>query len=1236
MRNKSLIMAVIVTVAGMNVDAALTYDEMTGSIRSLSSNGLSIVDEFGCDYFVMSKEGDVTGHECADVVVARQRSANGREYVCTNALLPGIEIKKSYRKSNAGLRRTLTFVNKNDKSRYVTPFVTTHFSRSFQPGLWHLGAGYIGPYKPFPNVVEPRPVNEYRQSSKGLVFIHPVGSKVGFSHYRVKIDDTVVLPWFHSTIGHYREYHDRLWYLPDGYKMGLGTFGLYKDRPVSVTDQFNTFEGDLFTFFDDIFGKDPDIAAEMSAIPPAPEWIQNLACIYWNMVHDDYVRWMGEMMDQCEFLACACLFNSWGDYRFDPKTKVLQGNFGGHLTCEETREYYRHLKGLCARLHADCYQNVVSAGKWTRVLNEHSDWFRRFDREGNIDSLFPNWSYTFQTMFSNPACQDWMVNMLASFARDTESDVCYTDETQMTNTIDWNNDRVTRDDGCVRFWQKLKKRLHADGTMYFANGSGLPYVDLNYMESPHEMQPGRWRDWVGVALGIGMMNRLKPGNRTSPLYWLDDCDYLNRFLALGWVPVPPERESCLMPVRASWQCGHMDPVNVTYSPDWKSDEETQIESHAGKRYKCGDIILSFINRGECCDVPVSIDLGSLRFLPYDQINIWRGHFNPDVALTGPKLSDRELRDNWRQEGSIDGASLYRPELVYSGPASGVFKDVITGLGRDKMEQYLIVSAPIQFYALDDIPLNLYYTTGRKARTEGCVVRNEVRADILLADLRYGFSRVMANDKPVSTKKVCIGRHVFDLITLEPGEWKISWKNAKRDAISATASLPSARRERRSCVERLRGATKIPEMRVSEKCKRRLDGAEIDEVYRWTTECETKTGVLRELHPGIANVDLDQLKMTAGASRREAVNTSTLCCWTGVRMHNVRKLSLRFGHSLQDTHASHLGYTYPWGWGVPAELFTGFVVDYHTKDGYVKRVSMSTGLFSDRSVAVFPWWGAAKNAPEVVNLLFGEWIEDAISREFSIDLSKFAPGGWDGETIFSLGENKLGAGRHLEVEILGFNEHARAEEITPRFVENIRDMPPPVISTPLKAKPRSLERLYSEEWDRWTKLPGKFTRLVSGVAEKGSVCYLAHDYEFIYVGVKCDEDDRGPAVGGTAPERNEHVEICVHRGDGKVIQYIGDAKGQVSCYVDNIEVAVPRGTVCRGENCKDWHEGWRVFFAIPLDSLKPNMQRTPVVIRANVCRERKLDRPEFTSWAPMEKNGVYDVQKYGTWTFDFNW
>ena len=46
---------------------------------------------------------------------------------------------------------------------------------------------------------------------------------------------------------------------------------------------------------------------------------------------------------------------------------------------------------------------------------------------------------------------------------------------------------------------------------------GNPYAHLNYMESPDELEPSRWRNWAGVGFGISMMSRMKRGNRTALL-----------------------------------------------------------------------------------------------------------------------------------------------------------------------------------------------------------------------------------------------------------------------------------------------------------------------------------------------------------------------------------------------------------------------------------------------------------------------------------------------------------------------------------------------------------------------------------------------------------------------------------------------------------------------------------------------------------------------------------------------
>ena len=234
--DKKLVLLFTLTIPILLLSKDVVLKSNTGTFIINSNNGAikNIIDNKNRlvikntqnRYLFMSKSKDVTAYENLDKCVKVTKSGNQVTFNCTNKKLPNITISKSYWVENNSLKRKLTFTNNSTIKYYVLPMVDVEFQKTFKEKLWHLGAGYIGPYKPFPKVETERPVNEYRQSSKGLVFINNNKNLGNFSHYRVKINDTVVLPWWHSTIGHYREYADRLYYTPNGYRMGLGTLDI--------------------------------------------------------------------------------------------------------------------------------------------------------------------------------------------------------------------------------------------------------------------------------------------------------------------------------------------------------------------------------------------------------------------------------------------------------------------------------------------------------------------------------------------------------------------------------------------------------------------------------------------------------------------------------------------------------------------------------------------------------------------------------------------------------------------------------------------------------------------------------------------------------------------------------------------------------------------------------------------------------------------------------------------------
>ena len=1021
-----------------NGPTRFTIDELTGALVALAgTDGRRAAESLALRYTLMAKSGDSEGVEEDDRVVSTERKNGAVTYVCTNPKMPGITIRKRYWKENGGVRRELVFENANEESRYVTPFAECRFAPGFQQGAYHLGAGYIGPYKPFPQVDKPRPVNEYRQSSKGLVFIHPDGKGGNMSHYRVKIDGTVVLPWFHSTIGHYREHHDRLWYLPDGYRMGLGTFGLYKGIPVSVTEQFNFFDGDIFSFFDDIFAKDRDIAAEFASIPPPPKSLGDVL-VHIGPGFNEKLSWYSEMMDEGFILAQDGCWPGhqfcWGDYRL---THDFQTSYGGRATPDELRESVAAIKAISPRVKASIYNQFLSTSFFAPIVKEHPEWYRDKDRYGKRDSNFPGLQDNWQTMFCYPECREWVANMVADTCEQLSTDYIYIDEFQMSNTIDWQRDRVTRDDDAVKCWKMLAARMAKSGKIFFANGSGNPYADLNFMESPHELAPHRWRDWCGVGFGINMISRLRPGQRACLLYWNAGLDYANRVLALGWVPTDHFSAFNSVPVvRACFQNGAMVPIDAKYSPDWKTDATTEIESHAVRRHDASDCLLSFISRPKSpMDVSVSVDLGSLGFSEGTRINVWRQHL--DYLLPGTNaaeiLSDREVKTLWTK-GILAQTRITDPELVASRTAAGDFVQILRGLAKDQMEQFVVVASPVSFFAVNRMPMSYFLTANRHGRIDGSKVTADCETDILLADLDRDFTEVTANGRPVAVRRIRLNGGLFGtLVRLNAGEWTLGWKEVPRREPAEKAELPVVPSGRHTTTVAPSKKVFQPERNEVKDVNVLKAGVRIARTGIYMSRIDLSNFFMQTDLPVLATcADAENLVLEAGSTRRE-VDLRWVQNYSGFEFDGVRQIRCRFSHTFADAWAIRPGHV-AFKSGKPGERFTGLVIDYRVGGKYVKRVSFATGLFRADYMIRNPNWGTCRKPDQCLYL--GEWIDEPSGRIFSLDISKYAPEGWDGTTFVSIGTARVNCGRKLRLEFLSFNDTMANDFVTPLAGESV--------------------------------------------------------------------------------------------------------------------------------------------------------------------------------------------------------
>ena len=1244
-----------------------TVDPAHGNVSKITdAAGRTVLTGSENRYLVMSKAGDATLFERDDKAVKSERGTDGSLTLeCTNPKLPELVITKRYWLENNGLRRTLTFTNKGEVVRYVLPMTDMNFADAFRKNVWHLGAGYIGPYLPLPHVEQERPVNEYKQSSKGMVLVNPDGKSGNFSHYRVKINDEVVLPWWHSTIGHYREYADRLYYTPQGYRMGLGTLDvLPKGGPISVTDCFNCFDGDLFTFFDKVYSVDPDIAGEYGRIPPGPKWTEDILCIT-NMKFLDFVRYLTEMTSEGILIPFTQPFSDWGDYR---GKNGFVGYEGGVMTPEEYLAYRKLYADLSPRVYPGAYHIVISTSWYTDILKEHPEWFRRYERNGGDGSLFPGLSANYQSMFNNEGLRNYFVEMLFGFQNFTGNRTIYLDEAQMTNTIDWQRGQLTRDDHTVLFWRAMKKHAAERGVALFYNGSGQPYSDLSYMESPHDMKVERWRTYVGIALGLGLVNRMNPEMRMIPLYWNGQTDYRNRVIALGWIPNPTYPFATDIPtVRNVWQTGNTLPLNVKYTPDWKTDAELTVESYAVQRRKSPDVMLSFINRAKkAADIPVTVDLTTLGL--EGRINIWKVSYDYDV--TKFQLSDRELRENYRKSGWTQGAAMTRPRLVYSGPAEGVFRDTIAQLPKGEMTTYLFTPAPLAFYSLDDLVQNNFFTISRHGVIKGNQVTADVPCELLLMDRDLEFHEVRCDGKLAECSVLDIQGCTGLRVKIVPGKHEITWQTRPRSAAAAEAPKAAVKvndivtegsREvaidfNHSTVYTGKTPVTLPEQRVAGNYVVRYPGSAAGTQLRiyggkgsrvakpaaafqperkfyekvhvrhgdtlvtakaaYKGRFEDATGFQRNLDPAIAVADENKLILLAGTTRREGINLHLTSC-AGLELSNARQLKLRLSHTFMDVRCYQFGHVRKGG-GAPETNFAGIILDYKVKGEYVRRVALSCGLYHPNYNRVEPFWGTGGKPDYVLEL--GDFINENRVREFSLDLRRFAPENWDGEVFLTLGTARVLPNRHLKLEILEINNDKAGNFLTPEMPRPAgpRVKPDDMTSRFLKRKPKSLKKIDTEEWRSWAKFtflqPIGFDEQV--VLRSRTEGFIAHDREFIYVGVRAYEPSRPPIARRDDPADNERMEFYFERPDRKLFQVVADVKGKHGIYINGMESAL-EGIVTHVVYTPD--VGTDIFLAIPVKCLKIKWDGALVAARCNLCRVRLGQQTEYTVWSPVTRS-----------------
>ena len=331
----------------------------------------------------------------------------------------------------------------------------------------------------------------------------------------------------------------------------------------------------------------------------------------------------------------------------------------------------------------------------------------------------------------------------------------------------------------------------------------------------------------------------------------------------------------------------------------------------------------------------------------------------------------------------------------------------------------------------------------------------------------------------------------------------------------------------------------------------------------------------------------------------------------------------------NTH-THLYYATP-------RLFAGFMVDFHTAAGYAKRVALSVGVVHPDCSTPYPSYGKGGKPDQVVDL--GPIVAEGPAKEFDLDLSLYAPAGWDGQVWFSVGSDWALPGRRLKARLLAANQ--------PPTAAALRGTDPSLIKKAFLAKAAQLSvpragaavaidgRLDDPAWAGAASTDD--FAIVGGLAlpTAKTAARLLYDAQYLYGAMVCEEPKRAKPLAGKGDIwRDDEVEIYLDTDHGRKSykQVIINAAG------DMMELTRPGGQTSLGTRVKTSAEpgkSWTVEAAIPFRTLG----KTPAPGQSwglNLCRFRPEGSGfalECITWAPTENGfGGDEVGKFGSLTF----
>ena len=1130
----------------------------------------------GWDRYVFeNRDALVESSEYADTSQVVTASEDSLVIEGTNKDLGGLTIRKEYRlaanEREEWLEEVTSFTYTGRRpDQFVTLLTNVAIDEAFRRGAY-----YEGLQVRCDRILADKVVFKRVAPATKALMLARTGSFDTVTQYRCRVNGRFCLPYYGQIP---MEAYNNTSYNRCGWEIGHSTLKLSGGEPVS-TQVHTAILSDGRFGWERHFVSLPEYRRYVAGFT-RPAWLNDIKtivldsyrCALWRQTERTAGRFVS-IFDDGHIVASSLthMDGVWGEL---PTSGDVIGLFGTIIPSDEIARMVESLRQI-PRFKAGLYMWLTSVNRTAKVFRDHPDWFMATNKAGEPRVIFPQLKSNFGRIMLIPEHRDFVVDQVAALHERYPQDLWYLDGGNTTvNMIDWQSLRVSQDYHGQDFCRRVRKRvreINSECAIFF-NGADDRLADIGFAEIGRHFGK-EWRRAAARMYSCKVRQSFDPDRLMSPLYWVGPGSrYLRICTGLGFPPSGPSglRTDVLLSYApycaAAFETRGFQFSPTRYTPDWREDEETDIEMYALRAGR--GLVLSVIphrkdERPQALGAEVPSDVAA----PGDTVYVAH-HVMKDIATYKIPNSDFTNRDAYQKTGWATGAVAELRSVRTLKVDEAGWIQFTAELPPDLLSLFSLVKTPVYIWSRNGMRANFLLPSVRKLHTKTTMDGDELTVTVApdaaprellvfappgrrVADGKevalhglFGCTiSVPPSDKEAHTalRFVDVAENAAKIELSRPGTveaggtldlrvtgapegpvcynvWRAGTLVYAGSSQERTIALPVPVQAhngeyvvetRHRSGARATAAFKLTGHQATDRIPPDTPPLKRNVVVTRVNATQGEAAILSKatLEYGRCrpSVDVDELTLRAEVPR-ECV-TYWAQNMAGVELRGVRAAAVRIEHNMYPVCGlypeRHVLYeTHP-------NAFIGFFIDYGTPKGYTKRVALSVGKMSLKRKSKHPEWGAAKPPDHYLRLPSTIYTGEKV--EGLLDLTAWAPRDWDGRVWLTTVMDLALPSRWLGMTLLKLNPPA--DSVTPLKTEDVtatmsQTKPRTIRAVRLTMAPKLDGGLDEAAWQGAKPASGLFVLAKQGKpASQQTDIRVGYDDRFIYVGITSMEKEK---------------------------------------------------------------------------------------------------------------------------------